>query len=50
MEAACTERIGQLLSAFGIGNGEKGVIGHLEGDARLQELAGQPGVAVKVDL
>jgi len=44
------ERIGQLLRLAGIGDEGEGVVEHVEGNARLAQLAGQPGVAVEVDL
>ena len=50
MERLCAELVGECLRREGIGDGNEGVIGHLEGDIGLQQLARQPGVAVEVDL
>lgn len=50
MEQRCAERVGELLRLGGIGDEGEGVVEHREGNARLEQLAGQPGVAIEVDL
>ena len=50
MEHRCAERVGEFLRLAGIGDEGEGVVEHLEGNAGLEQLAGQPGVAVEVDL
>ena len=44
------ERTGNLLRLVRIVDVHEGVVGHLEGDAGLCQLTGQPGMAVEVDL
>ena len=50
MECRCAGSVGEFLRLAGIGDEGEGVVEHLEGNAGLEQLAGQPEVAVEVDL
>ena len=44
------QSVGKRLGPLGIGNEEKGIVRHLEGDAGFYQPLGQPIVAVEIDL
>lgn len=50
VEGVGVEGIGNLLCLVGIVDAHEGIVGHVEGDAGLCQLTGQPGMAVEVDL
>jgi hypothetical protein len=50
MQRAGIQAVGQELGGLRVGDGDKGVVGLLEGDAGGGQLTRQPGVAVEVDL
>ena len=50
VQRLCVEFIGKLLPLFRVGDGDEGVVEHLEGNIGLEQLAGQPGVTIEVDL
>ncbi len=43
----CVESIGKFLPLFRVGDGDEGVVAHLDGNIGLEQLAGPPGVAIK---
>lgn len=44
------QTVGKDLGPLGIGDEEKGIIGHLEGDAGFFQTTCQPVMAVEIDL
>ena len=50
VQRLCVEFIGELLPLFRVGDRDEGVVEHLEGNIGLEQLAGQPGMAIEVDL